>query len=189
MASASGKSFLGLIRYLQETAGPTGVRDVVARGGPLVQQTFGERIRVAGWYPYPAYAAFLRALDGFLGRGDPGFMRRLGAAAGKRDLGTMLRVYVALASPERMIRSCSMVWSSYYRNAGEMKATAWTADDTRLCITGFPEMTAQHCRLMEGWMIAAMDMIGCVVNDDAEETICMNRGGDRHEFWCTWRRR
>ena len=189
MASVSGKAFLGLIRYLQETGGPTGVKDIVAKGSDLVQRTFAERIRVTRWYPYPAYTEFLRILAGELGNGDVGFMRRLGASAGRRDLGTILRVYVAMASPERMIRSCSKVWSSYYRDAGEMEATAWGAVDTRVCISGFPAMISEHCRLMEGWMIAAMDTIGCVVNEDAHETVCTNRGGDHHEFWCTWRRR
>jgi hypothetical protein len=189
MANVSGKAFLGLIRYVRESGSPTEVKDLVAKGSDLVQQTFAERIRVTRWYPYAAYAAFLRILNSELGKGDAAFMRGIGAAAGRRDLGTILRVYVAIASPERMIRSCSKVWSSYYRDAGEMTASAWSDGDTRVRISGFPEMTSAHCRLMEGWMIAAMDMIGCPVNDGAHETICTNRGGEFHEFWCTWRRR
>jgi hypothetical protein len=39
---------------------------------------------------------------------------------------------------------------------------------------------------MEGWMISTMEAIGCRVNDDARETECTSRGGEHHEFSCTW---
>jgi hypothetical protein len=47
-------------------------------------------------------------------------------------------------------------------------------------------MDPAHCRLMEGWMIAAMDVIGAKVLPGARETACMAGGGPYHEFSCQW---
>jgi hypothetical protein len=117
------------------------------------------------------------------------FFHQVGASAGDRDLGTMFKVYVALASPERLIRSCTRVWSSYYRNAGTMRAIVWEPDDTRLRVEGFRAMAPAHCELMMGWMIATMKRIGFIVNEGARETACVSRGAPYHEFACTWRSR
>jgi hypothetical protein len=185
----SGKAFLGLIRYVKDQRGLPWLSDVIAGAPAPTRQVFQDPIRIMNWYPYRAYTGFLRALDRALGTGDGKVCRDLGAAAGKRDLGTVFRVYVALASAERLIRSCAKVWASYYRNAGRMEAIAWESTRTTLRIYDFPAMDTHHCRLMEGWMIATMDTIGFRVNEDAEEARCPSRGDPYHEFRCTWTKR
>ena len=47
-------------------------------------------------------------------------------------------------------------------------------------------MDPVHCKLMEGWMIAAMDFVGARVLPGACERQCASRGGAYHEFWCRW---
>jgi hypothetical protein len=188
VAEVSGRAFLGLIRHVKDTQGDAVLREIVAEAGGATRGVFTAKIGVHDWYDYGAYTAFLRAIDRKLGNGDRTFCRELGAIAGKRDLGTIFRVFTALASAERLIRSCSRVWPSYYRNAGRMEATSWTAEHTALRIHEFPEMHPAHCRLMEGWMISTMATIGFRVNDDARETKCTSRGHPYHEFTCTWTR-
>jgi hypothetical protein len=184
-AEVSGRAFLGLLTHIAG-AGPTSTVDrVVRRGGEAVQTVFAQRIRHTAWYPYEAYVAFLRAADQTLGRGDTIYCRRMGAVAGQRDLGTIFRVYAALASPERLIRACKRVWPSYHRGAGTMEAVAWEPHDTRLRIYDFAEMAPEHCRLMEGWMLSVMEQIGIDIPSFAETT-CMSTGGPHHEFTCTW---
>jgi hypothetical protein len=181
----SGRAFLGLLKHIAESGQP-GALDAVVRGaGAAVGAIFASRIRHSGWYDYDAYVAFLRSADATLGRGDTLYCRELGAVAGRMDLGTIFRVYAALASPERLIRACKRVWPSYHRNAGSMEAISWEPHDTKLRITDFAQMAPEHCRLMEGWMLSVMEQIGIRIPSFAETT-CMSSGGPHHEFVCTW---
>jgi hypothetical protein len=185
IAEVSGRAFLGPLKHITRLRGQGALDRVLRDAGPQAEQVFGSRIRQSGWYPYDAYVGLLRTADRYLGSGDTLFCRELGALAGQADLGTIFRVYAALASPERLIRACKRVWPSYHRNAGSMEAIAWEPNDTRLRITDFPDMAPEHCRLMEGWMIAVMEQIGIRIPRFAE-TVCTSTGGPYHEFHCTW---
>jgi hypothetical protein len=182
---ASGRAFLGLIRHIKDAHGPDVLREIVNEASAETRAVFATPIKVMGWYPYPALVGFLGAAERRLGKGQP-YCRELGAVAGRRDLGTIFRIYRALASPEHLIRACHKVWPSYYRNAGEMVAVSWSPDDTLLRILDFPKMHPHHCRLMEGWMAATMENIGVRIGPGARETECPCRGGRYHEFRCTW---
>lgn len=185
----SGRAFLGIIRHIKETHGTEALQRAVNGSGEETARIFQNRILHAHWYPYSTYSAFLSSLAREFGEGDPDYGRKLGANSGVRDVNTVFRVYLALASPERLIRGCTKVWASYYRNAGTMEAISWAPTGTTLRITGFPEMARLHCELMEGWMIATMDALGLVVSADGRETRCTSRGDPFHEFSCTWTRR
>ena len=189
-AQASGRAFLGIVKYVKSTRGPQALESVIASGNDASRAAFDKPIRMMNWYSYPAFVGFLHGLEHTLGRaGQHSFCRELGDVAGVRDLGTVLRVYRTISSPERLIRACDKVWSSYYRHAGRMEAVTWAPDDTTLRIYDFAEMDPAHCRLMEGWMIATMRSIGFYVNNDAFERKCMSTGDPYHEFHCTWQKR
>lgn len=186
---ASGRAFLGIINHIKQVHGPATLNSVVSEAPDATRKVFQSRILHSGHYPYDAFAGLLTALQTRFGKGDPHYGRKLGASSGKQDINTVFRIYLALSSSERLIRSCSKVWSSYYRNAGEMEAIAWAPERTALRITGFPKMAPIHCQLMEGWMIATMEAIGLQVHDDGRETRCTSRGDPFHEFSCTWSKR
>ncbi len=185
-AEASGRALLGLLGFAKDEGGAAAIPELLAALPPESSRAFDTRVQAIRFYPYPVYVDLLLALERRFKKPGERFFKRLGDTAGRRDLGTMFKIYVALASPERLIRSCTRVWSSYYRGAGEMTAIAWEPFDTRLRITGFKEMHPAHCELMEGWMIATMAQIGVHVSSDGREVACMSRGGPHHEFACTW---
>jgi hypothetical protein len=187
-ASVSGRALLGVIRSVKERSGDDGLARVLRAAGPVTADALKTRVRASEWYPYASLVGLLRAADREIGTGDKRICRELGTSAGRRDIGTAFRIFAAVASPERLIRGCHRVWPAYYRDAGTMEALAWEPERTVLRISGFAGMHPTHCRLMEGWMIATMEAIGCKVNDDARETQCMSRGGAFHEFFCTWSR-
>ena len=182
---ASGRALRGVLRSLKDRCEPAVFRRIIEAAG--WQQVFSEPIRALGWYPYEAYTSLLVAADRVAGKGTGSFCRDLGVAAGQRDVSTVLRIYVVLSSPERLIRSCSKVWPSYYANAGRMDALRWAPDDTTLRISEFREMHPFHCRLMEGWMISTMGMIG--LEATGHECECTSAGGKYHEFVCTWHKK
>lgn len=183
---ASGRAFLGVIRHIKETYGNDALAAAVADAGEPTSAVLRDRILHSGWYPYAAFSNFLTALENRFGEGKEDFGRRLGASSGVQDIHSVFRIYLAIASPERLIRGCSKVWPSYYRHAGTMEAVAWKPELTTLRITGFDSMAPVHCRLMEGWMIATMDALGLRVDENGRETLCVARGDPHHEFSCSW---
>ena len=187
IAEASGRAFLGIIGHVKGTRGDAALKRAIAATEPATQRAFEQPFLARRWYSYAAYADFLRSLDRTLGKNDGAFARELGASAGRRDLGSIFKLYVMMASAERLIRSCERIWPVYYRNAGKMTAIAWEPSRTVLRISDFKHMEPMHCRLMEGWMIATMTQIGFAVSEDGREHTCMSTGGAYHEFVCSWR--
>jgi hypothetical protein len=171
---------------VRDRLGRPGLDDIVARSGMQCRAAMAQPIRKLAWYPYRAYVELLESIDRRLGRGDGQYGRELGMYAGDRDLGTIFRIYVALASPERLIRSCARVWEGYYRHAGRMEAVAWEPEETVLRIYDFKAMAPIHCRLMEGWMIKTMATIGCKVQPGSRESACTSAGDEYHEFSARW---
>jgi hypothetical protein len=184
-----GRAILGLIRFIKDDFGPDVLQEIIRDGGPVLKEMFSSRIRITGWYSYKAYTDFLCAIANRLQQGDSDFFRKVGNKTGTIDMSTILRVYVTIASSERLIRSCTKVWESTYNNAGRMEAISWSPDTTVLRIYDFPQMHPYHCSLVAGWMIATMDSIGLKVDPGSKETKCTNKGDDYHEFCATWRKK
>lgn len=179
-------AFLGLIRAVKHAQGADGISAILDRAPTATQLACSERIRRTGWYPYEGFTGFLEATDASLGTGDLMYCRELGRAAAQMDLKTTFGEFLAKASTENLIRGCTMVWSTYYRGAGNMTAIAWQPERTVLRIHDFPDMHPGHCRLMEGWMVEAMELVGTSVHPGDWEPKCMSRGDPFHEFACTW---
>ncbi|MCC6806258.1 MAG: hypothetical protein IT381_02445 [Deltaproteobacteria bacterium] len=186
IAEASGRALLGLISHLKKSHGPDAFKQVLAATDASTQRTFETALVARKWYAYTAYADVLRAAEKTFGTGDGRYARKLGIAAGERDLGSIFKLYAMMASAERLIRSCEKIWPVYYRNAGKMQAIAWEPLRTIVRISDFKHMEPLHCRLMEGWMISTMAQIGCRVSDEGREIACMSKGDDAHDFECTW---
>ena len=188
-AQANGRAFLGLIRYIKQSRGAQGdlvLTQIVKDAGPRVQAVFAERIRIQSWHPYPAFGDFLRAMERKLSHNDPLFFTKVGGLAGKVDMSSIFRVYLSMASPERLIKSCGKVWESYYKDAGQMVAISATPDKSVVRILDFPQMDPLHCSIMAGWMTATMQSMGLKMNG-VEEVKCVHLGDPYHEFQGKWR--
>ncbi len=186
MARMRGMAFLGTARYVKRAYGGEMLDKIVADAGPETQKTFSKRIDGLGLHPYEAFVGLLRSADRRLGTGDLSFCRTIGEMAARNDLETIFRVYAVRPAPAKMIEACTPIWGMYTEGCGYMEAIDVRPEHTVLRITEFPDMDPAHCRLMEGWMIAAMDVIGVRVLPGAGETECMHDGGRYHEFSCEW---
>ncbi len=186
MAEVSGRALLGLIKVIKAEFGPDSLRDLLKGADAEMAKVFGRSIMILNWYPYPVYVYLLTAIDRKMGKGDLAYCKKLGENAASLDLHSMLTAFNARGGQRDLIKSCTMVWSNYYRGAGRMEALSCEPDNTVLRITDFPEMDPAHCRLMEGWMTEAMKMIGTRVLTGLTEVKCMSKGGPYHEFICTW---
>ncbi len=186
MAKIRGMAFLGTARHVKAKFGLEMLARVVRDAGPAAQETFSRRIDGLSLEPYEAFVGILRSIDKHLGQGDLEYCRVIGDMAARHDLETIFRVYTIRPSPENMIRGCTPIWGMYTEGAGFMEAVDVRPENTLLRISGFPEMDPAHCRMMEAWMIAAMDVVGVRVLPGACERECQSRGGVCHEFWCQW---
>jgi len=186
MARMRGMAFLGTARFVKHTYGEEMLRQIVADAGPAAQKTFSKRIDGLGLQPYEAFVGFLHSADRHLGSGDLSFCRTIGEMAARQDLETIFRVYAVRPEPDKIIEACTPIWGMYTDGGGYMEAIDVRPERTVLRITEFPDMDPAHCRMMEGWMTAAMDVIGVRILPGACETECMSSGGRYHEFSCQW---
>lgn len=188
-AHARGMAFLGVLGELRRLAGVQRVTTKLPTWGDAIAKVTSQRVERNEWYPYSAFAQLLAGADRDLGDNDGALCSRLGFAAAKRDLGGAFAVLKLLASPQHLIGSCERVWPRYYRDAGRMEAVSTLPTRTILRIHAFPDMAPHHCRMMEGWMISAMEELGANVLPGARESACMSSGAPFHEFACTWEKR
>jgi len=186
MAEVSGRALLGLVKFIKEQGGTAVLRDILNEAAPEARKVFDKSILVLSWYPYSVYVYLLRAIDRRMGSGDLSWCWKLGENAASLDIRSFLRTYDQKGGQKDLIQSCTMVWSSYYKNAGRMEATSAEPENTVLRITDFPEMDPAHCRLMEGWMNEVIKLIGTKVINKVTEVNCMSQGGPYHEFKCSW---
>lgn len=186
MARVRGMAFLGTAHYIKHNFGEDMLTRIVADAGAATQKTFAKKIDGLGLHPYDSFIGLLRSVDRHLGKGDLSYCKTLGELAARQDLQTIFKGYAVRPSPEDMIRACTPIWGMYTEGSGYMVAVHTRPENTVLRIHDFPDMDPAHCRLMEGWMIAAMDFIGAGVMPGACERQCMSRGDSFHEFWCRW---
>src|SRR5262249_35168566 len=150
---------------------------IVADAPAATRLTFSKRINGLSLQPYESFVGLLKSADRHLGTGDLSYCKKLGDLAARHDLHTIFQGYAVRPSPETMIRACTPIWGMYTDGAGTMEAIDTRPDHTVLRIMGFPAMAPAHCRMMEGWMIAAMDVVGARVLPGARETECASNGG------------
>lgn len=179
-------AFLGTARHVKEKLGLDGLARVIRDAGPDAQTTFARRIDGLSLQPYAAFVGLLTSVDKHLGQGDLEYCRVIGDLSARHDLTTIFKVYAVRPSAETMIRACTPIWGMYTEDAGIMEAIEVRPEGTLLRICDFPDMHPAHCRMMEGWMIAAMDVVGARVLPGARERECASHGGSCHEFWCQW---
>lgn len=177
---------MGTARFLKRAHGEATLARIVEDAGIATQLVFTKRINGLALYPYEAFVGLLHAVDRALGNGDLETCRVVGDMAARQDLETIFKAYV-VRQPDEMIRACAPIWGMYCEDAGRMEAVSAEPDSTILRIYDFPEMDAAHCKLMEGWMIAAMEVVGVEILPGARETECMSSGGRYHEFSCKWK--
>jgi hypothetical protein len=181
-------AFLGVLKELRAAAGAAPLSHAMPYWGTELAEVVKDRIVGTDWYPYAAFAQLLAGADRELGDGTGALPRELGYAAAKNDLRGAFAVLKLLASPQHLIGSCERVWPRYYRNAGRMEAVATRPENTILRIHDFRAMAPAHCRMMEGWMISAMEVLGATVMPGAQETACTSTGAQYHQFSCKWKK-
>jgi hypothetical protein len=183
-----GAAFLGIFKYLKirshEGKALARVREALS---PETARALDRKVFAIANYPYPVFIDFIRTIDRVLGRGDLAVCAELGAFAAHLDIESIYEIYKKRARPQDLSRDGTVIWKSYYSNAGNMKAESVLPERTVVRIYDFPAMDPAHCRLMAGWMNQALSESGARIVETLHETVCCSRGGAFHEFSCRWK--
>lgn len=183
MAQIKGTAILGTIKYIKEQDSAGGVEALVAGLDPSVRSVFDERIQSLLWYPYPAYAGLLEAVDRELGRDDLTLMPELGRFAAEADIRGFWKAMVSLFSPRRILTQTDYFWRKHC-DTGVFEATDVAPRSGAVELRDFPAVSPAHCRLLIGWLNGIGLAIGAK-NEVVEKTACVHRGDSccRYEMW------
>ena len=183
MARIKGFALRGLLKSVKESGGS--IPAVLAALPEAERAFFARPIVTSEWYPYSAFAALVRAIDGIQGKGDLVHARALGRAAAVRDLGTTFRIISAVASPKFLIERGHMFWSKYC-DAGSLRLDASGERFFKARLEGFPEIDQAHCVLIEGWLEGLGDALGAI-GMASRQVRCVHRGDADCEFEGSWK--
>ncbi|UCD85628.1 MAG: hypothetical protein JSU92_05400 [Deltaproteobacteria bacterium] len=168
-----GSHFLGLLKYTGEKLGAEG------RGNLLKSLDYEDRavfcksadcseakkISMTEWYSYKAFKNFLNAVIKEIGKGDVNLARDIGHWGAEKDLDPkkgLLKFYTKDAyKGDRTVlhRATPVIWSQAY-NKGKIEVeTIEIGKETKLKLTGFPEVIEACCLLIAGWIERASQIV------------------------------
>lgn len=182
MARIKGFALRGLLKSVKDSGGS--IPDVLAAVPDADRMSFSRSIVASEWYPYAAFVALVRAIDGIQGKGDLLHARELGRAAAVRDLGGTFRIISAVASPKFLIERGHMFWSKYC-DTGRLTLEAKRDRFFHARLEGFAEIDRAHCLLIEGWLNGLGQALGAV-GMASREVRCVHRGDAACEFEGSW---
>jgi len=182
MARIKGFALRGLLKSVKDSGGS--IPAVLALLPEEAAASFARPIVSSEWYPYPAFAALVRAIDRVQGKGDLLYARDLGRAAAARDLGGTFRIISAVASPRFLIERGHVFWSKYC-DTGRLELDASQERLFRGRLEDFPDVDAAHCLLIEGWLEGLGQALGAV-GMTSRQVRCIHRGDSSCEFEGRW---
>ncbi len=183
-----GTAFLGVLKFVKTSHnGEETLAKVMGLLSDESRQSFKHKIIAVADYPYKTFTELIRAVDKVLGTGDLSLCRELGRYTAKRDVEGIYDFYKKRARPDDLVRDGSVIWNSYYVNAGEMEQEVRADGVVVIGIRRFAAMDEAHARLLEGWMSQAMQEAGAAWITEIRERQSRAGEEDLKVFEGKWR--
>src|SRR5689334_3017500 len=112
-AKTKGVGFANVRTFVEERFGPAGWDRVLSELVVSDRREL-EAILPVGWYSLPLYARLIRAVDQVHGYGDLSLVVKLGRFEAERDLTTIHRIFLRLASPAFMLEKTADYWRRFH---------------------------------------------------------------------------
>jgi hypothetical protein len=178
-----GEVFKTDARYVFRYKGKKGLARVEGEtrkiGYPIDYSEINERKK----YPFAMRIVSLLAIKRAFKLSDKQ-IADMGSWAPKHSFVTkiMLRYF---ASPNKIVKKLPAYWKRHY-SAGSLEGELHE-DERRLIVRlkNF-DLPPVGCKYFEGYCLGAFSMITKFKNAKIEETKCVNKGDDYHEFLVTW---
>ncbi len=183
-----GAALIGVIKYVKgQPRGEELLESLFASLPSERQPLFKKKVLTIAEYHYGVFVDFLKTMDKLLGSGDLSLCREFGRFAATQDFQYIYNMYKKRANPKDLRRDSSVVWKSYYVNAGRMETDNSLPGHLVIRIHDFPEMGPAHCRLMEGWISQAVVETRGSWIEEVHEVKCNSKGDPHHEFVGRWK--
>jgi uncharacterized protein (TIGR02265 family) len=171
------------LSFVEELAGPQGVRQVLDALPPEHRQAF-QMILPIQWYPFALGLQLDEAIVSVLGQGDASFFERLGASSAEKNLGSVHRTFLTKGDAHAFLAKAPQIYRMYYEvghreyeKSGEREAVLTTHDAETF--------SAPDCATVVGWYRKALEMCG-VPGAMVREEQCRAKGAATCRYRIAW---
>lgn len=187
MARAKGIAILGLVKYIKKYSKEKGksLDEIIKLMTPEDRQIFSEKILSSKWYPYSIYINLGNIVDRVFGKGDHSLSREIGRLSAQTDLKGIYRVFLTFFNPQQIVKKIANIWGSYY-DKGRVEIVEFSPGRLIWHLNDFPEIGKFHCKNIEGWNEAFLELTG-YKEARVKETKCQTEGSPFCEFVLTWK--
>lgn len=185
VAKTKGVGFSNVKNFTVERYGQDGWEQVLAR---LTQPERDElaSIVAVGWYSLPFYAKLIRVIDQVHGYGDLGLLLQLGRYEAEKDLTTLHRMLLRLASPAYAVEKTAEYWRRFH-DTGTWTMTREGDSQLRGSLEGWGCVDLALCRELQGYLTRSMELVGAK-NVVVDHVRCRTKGEPTCIFVGKWGR-
>ena len=182
-AKLKGISFVNARAFTVERFGDEGWTTTLDHLVVVDRQELANVITV-GWYSLALYARLLHALEAAHGEGDFSLVVRQGRFQAERDLTTIQRMFLRMASPAFAIDRIGEYWRRFY-DTGTWQTATPTPTRARAALLDWGVVDHALCRGLVGYMGRFLELVGAK-NVHVEHPSCRAKGDPRCEFDARW---
>jgi predicted hydrocarbon binding protein len=183
MAKLRGTTFINLKEFVKQRVGVKGWEKFLGRLAPEDRKEI-EGVLPIGWYDYHLRIRALRVLESELGAGDPKIIEQFGRFGADRDLNTITRAFLKLASPSYVLEKTAEYWSRFH-DYGSWKIVRNNNREITATLTDTPFDNELFCRELCGYILRLLELVGAK-NIQIAHTLCKGRGDAVCEFKGGW---
>lgn len=179
--NVKGTALVSTIRYLTQTHGESGLRQVLTR----LPRTDRERVErgflVSGWYPVDLMMRITRlACEEF----GPETARALGAASADYALNVVYKIFFRVGSPQFTMSRATAMFRSYY-DEGACRSVLAERGHGMVEVSGVLTPWPEFCERVHGWLRRVLELSGAQ-NVTIEHRSCIGRGDPLCLFEGRW---
>jgi hypothetical protein len=183
MAKVKGVVILNAREFALANGGDAAWKKVLERTTPEDAETMAAVIPV-GWYDMGLYDRANRALAETLGGSPEQVMEACGRFAAERDLRTIHRLFLRLASPAYVIERSAGFWSRF-QDSGTWSVVREPPNRVRATLRDWGSTDELTCVRLGAYMFRLFQLVGAR-NGVMHRTACRARGDEACVFDAQW---
>ncbi len=160
IAFVRGAIAIGAKKWVEDQHGPTGFAELLSL---LTKEdravwTTGLLLNNAQ-FPAESFREYCESIVKLWGKGEPRFLRSVGAAIAFADLATYMKIMMKLGTPSFIVSRFPKIWQHYF-TAGELTVLERSSTNARVELSGWEVYGLANAYASEGWMAAAIEYSG-----------------------------
>ena len=159
MATTNSKGFtlLGALAFIDERYGGDARQRVIASMDAASRSVLSQSILTSGWYPFRVQVGLYEAIDRVLGDGDLALCWEIGEYTCEREMTTIHKMFLRLASLELWIKSAGLMWGRYYSQGGlDVEEIGDRQGAVR--VVDFDPLSKAFCYDFGGWLPRTLEL-------------------------------